>query len=660
MKNFKLPEEFLEKYKTMNPPFGPIGFVVYYRTYSRDIDGRKEQWWETCRREVEEIIKLGADFSEQEAQELYDDCFNLRCSFSGRAKWQLGSETVAKIGGSSLNNCWGLVLDHPKAFVFAFDQLMLGGGVGYNLQREFIYQLPKIKKNVKVTRKETNDADFIVPDSREGWCQLLEKVLDSWFHSGKSFSYSTICIRTKGAKIKGFGGIASGPEELCLGIEDICKIFEQREGKKLRSIDCLDIMNIIGRVVVSGNTRRGSQISIGDMDDKQFLDAKRWDKGPIPNWRNNSNNSIVCNDIELLPESFWETFGKDPKTGYAKGENYGLINLKLSRKKGRILDCHRVDKDVSVFNPCAEISLGPPHNSGEGECCNLIELFINRIESKDEFIRIAKNCYRVVKTISSLEYHWPKTNKIIHKNMRLGISVTGLCEWLPNLGREEASNWLDSCYKELELEDERYSKLKGFPKSIKISCQKPSGTLSSLISTSPGVHPFYSPFYIRRIRFASNNPLIPELQKRNHPMEPEMLFDGSLNHDTTIVSFPIKSPQNGIMSKDMSAVDQMELVKFMNTFWSDNSTSVTVYYKEEELPEIRSWLKENYNDSIKSISFLLHSDHGFKQAPYEEITEEKYNEMISKIEPLVNLDVKSFKDSLDSKMECEGGSCPIT
>lgn len=653
-----LSNNFLEKYKNSNPPFGPVGYVTYKRTYARRIESenRTEEWWETCRRELEEIHKLGCPFTKEEAEEFYDDLFNIRCSFSGRAKWQLGTKTVEKIGGASLNACWGVVVDNWKAFVFTFDHLMLGAGVGYNIQKEYVYQLPKVKKNVTISRKDTNDADFIVPDSREGWIELLDRVFVSWFETGKSFTYSTVCVRGKDVPIKGFGGVSSGPEELCKGIADISKILESRQSKKVRPIDCLDIMNIIGRIVVSGNVRRSAQLALGDPDDFQFLKAKRWDLG-IPNWRSNSNNSVVCNDINLLPEEFWKSFYKDSKTGRSLGEAYGLINLKLARERGRVLDCHRKDPDCSIGNPCGEILLSPPPDTGEGESCNLFEIFIARIPDKNSFIRIAKYAYRVVKTISQQKYHWKESDKVIKKNSRLGISLTGICEWLPNMNKEEAANWLDSCYKELEQEDKTFSKKMGYKESIKLTTVKPSGTLSLLTNSSPGVHPFYSRFYIRRIRFASNDPLISVLKENGYPMEFKKEFDGSYDSNTIVVDFPVRVPNSAIVAKDLSAIDQLELVKFMNTYWSDNSTSVTVYYKEEELPEIRNWLETNYNKHIKSVSFLKHSEHGFLQAPYEEISEEQYNEISSYIRKFENkIDIGG--DDIEHE-DCKNGSCAI-
>ena len=226
---------------------------------------------------------------------------------------------------------------------------MLGSGVGYNIQREFVYKLPPVLEEFEAPRRvDKDDADFIVPDTREGWVQLLHHTLSTAFYKRDSykpgFTYSTHCIRGKGAAIKGFGGVASGPEDLVRGIEQISTVLEKRRGNQLRPIDCLDIMNIIGSVVVAGNVRRSAQIAIGDCDDMQYLKAKNWSEGNIPNWRAMSNNSVVCNDINELSDVFWDTYegGSEP---------YGLINLKLSRECGRLGETQYPDPDVMGFNP---------------------------------------------------------------------------------------------------------------------------------------------------------------------------------------------------------------------------------------------------------------------------------------------------------------------
>jgi hypothetical protein len=331
-------------------PWGPVGYLTYKRTYSRrlnesDLNSPTEEWKDTVARVVnacETQLKVG--FTPEENQFLTDMMLGLKGTVAGRFLWQLGTKTVDKLGLLSLQNCAVCAVDEPiRPFTWAMDSLMLGVGVGYNIQREYVYQLPKAQA-ATVTRVDTNDADFIVPDSREGWVELLRKTLEAHFVTGQGFTYSTICVRSKGAPIKGFGGVSSGPEELCWGITEISKLLNNRADKKLRPIDCLDIMNIIGYVVVSGNVRRSAQLAIGDCDDKQFLMAKRWDLGNVPNWRAMSNNSVVCNDMSLLLDEFWE--------GYkGNGEPYGLINLKLSREMGRTGETQYPDPDVIGYNP---------------------------------------------------------------------------------------------------------------------------------------------------------------------------------------------------------------------------------------------------------------------------------------------------------------------
>ena len=259
-----ISDEFTTSYANKSPKWGfnGLGYIVYKRTYARlKDDGTSEEWHETVQRCVNGAQNLGAKYTEKEAEKLFDYIFNLKCNFAGRMLWQLGTPTIERFGANSLLNCWFAQMNEPKAFTFLFENLMLGGGVGFSVRREDIHELPRIKNDVEITHDEldgkaTNDADFIVPDSREGWVYLLRKVLDSWFVTGEGFTYSTILIRGAGEKIRGFGGTASGPSILINGITKIGEVFKSREGKKLRSVDVLDICNIIGSVVVAGHASK--------------------------------------------------------------------------------------------------------------------------------------------------------------------------------------------------------------------------------------------------------------------------------------------------------------------------------------------------------------------------------------------------------------------
>jgi ribonucleotide reductase alpha subunit len=539
-----------------------------------------------------------------------------------------------------------------KSFLFLFENLMLGGGVGFSIRREDIHELPRVKKDVNIIHKNTKDADFIVPDSREGWIRLLEKVLEAFFVKGKSFNYSTILIRGSGEKISGFGGIASGPQILIDGIDKINKIFQTREGKKLRSIDVLDICNIIGGIVVSGNVRRSAQIAIGDPDDYLFLRAKNWS---LANWRAMSNNTIYADDFSHISNEIWSNgYVLDSETGFAKGEPYGFFNLPLSQKYGRLKD--GLMKDSSLYptdednvvgtNPCGEISLA------SYECCNLSELYLNNITSKEELILCAKLLYKTQKAIAALPFIHEETNKIVHKNMRLGLGVTGICQSLDKI------DWLDSCYKELRKFDKEWSKERGWNRSIKLTTIKPSGTLSLLGGSTPGVHPAYSKYYIRRVRMASNDALVSYCRDLGYNVEYVVNFDGSENHDTVVVEFPCETPDGALFADDMGVIKQLDMVKKLQEVWSDNAVSVTAYYSDSELGELKKWLSENYENGIKSVSFLLRQKHGFKQAPYEEISKEAYENKKSKVKPITVLNQNIGSDALEG-IECEGGACPI-
>lgn len=631
-------------------PFSSVGYLTYKRTYSRrlnenDADSPTEEFEDTINRVVEGARdQLKCNFTAEEEQRLKRYMLELKGTVAGRFLWQLGTDTVGKLGGASLQNCAFKVVNSPvEPFTWAMDLLMLGSGVGYNIQKQNVDKLPPVNENfVRPTRIDSADADFIVPDSREGWVALLGKTLKAAFLAHKSgkqtFSYSTQLIRSKGAPIKGFGGTASGPEDLVWGIGKIGEILEKRAGKKLRPVDCLDIMNIIGAVVVAGNVRRSAQIAIGDADDVEYLLAKRWDLGNIPSWRAMSNNSVVCHDIGDLHDFFWD--------GYeGKGEPYGLINLKLSRKVGRLGETEYPDPEVQGYNPCAEQSLA------DGETCCLAEIYLPNVTSKEELADVAKLLYRVNKHSLALPFHLKVTEEIVHKNMRMGIGITGVLQ-----SSEEQKSWLNDVYAQLRAFDKEYSAKNGFPESIKITTVKPSGTLSLLPGVTPGCHPAYARYMIRRIRISANHPLVQTCRDHGYPVEYQQNFDGSEDRSTMVVSFPFRHPDNAVLAKDMTAIDQLETIKWLQSEWSDNSVSCTVYYRMEELPEIKKYLKKNYKTNHKSLSFLLHNEHGFKQAPLEEITKEQYDDLVAKTRLITS--ISSLDIGLDDA-ECASGSCPV-
>jgi len=648
---------FVEKYKGLQPNWGynGLGYFVFKRTYARLVDPQDrhlltpdeiefyedahlsidtEEWNETILRCIKGAQKIGADYTQDEIERLFDYIFNLKGTFGGRMLWQLGTTTVDRFGGNSLLNCWYVSIRKPEDFCFIFENLMLGGGVGFSVRREHIHELPRVRKGVKITHEQSTDANFIVPDKREGWVSLLRAVLDSYFKNGRSYSYSTINIRPKGSRIKGFGGTASGPEVLVEGIHKICAILDSRSGKKLRSVDVLDLCNIIGAVVVAGNVRRSAEISIGDADDHLFLQAKRWDLYNIPAYRQNSNNTIAADTYDYIRSDVWD--------GYrGNGEPYGFFNLPLAQKYGRLGEY--IDDQCEGLNPCGEVTLE------SYECCNLCEIFLNNIQTFEEFVDIAKLLYKTQKAIAALPFIHKETEEVVHRNMRLGLGVSGICQSYSKLP------WLDPAYKELRNFDSEWSAHKGYPTSIKLTTVKPSGTVSLLAGATPGIHPAYSKFYIRRTTIPANSPLADACRKAGYNVDYKINIDGSYDRTSLVVDFPSMAGEGAVVKSEMTAIGQLGLVEYLQTFWADNSVSVSVYYHLSELEDIKQWLKENYENKIKAVSFLLHAEHGFKQAPYEEITEKQYNQLISNVKPVYEFIGTGVLDDL----ECEGGICPV-
>jgi len=620
---------------------------VYKRTYARQLEDSQntENWEDTVKRVIEGNVANYRNtplLEENEEERLAYYMLNRKAMPAGRMLWLSGTYTQRILGGAGLNNCFYFSCNDYYNFVIAQDLLMLGGGIGMSVEHEFVSKLPKVKKDVRIYHKATNDADFIVPDSREGWGELTRKVLKAFFETGKGFSYSTVCVRGAGEPIKAFGGKASGPIPLINFVTKLCAIFKAREGKSIRPIDASDIICSIGEMVVAGNVRRSAIIVLGDCWDKNYLKAKRFDladKGiidPIPNQRAMANFSIVCDDIEDVHSLFWDT--------YKNGEPFGIVNRTNMKKFGRMGE-KKFDSAVGV-NPCGEISLE------SGEACCLSDIFMPNLANEEEFKEAARLMFRFNKRVTCENYHQPITDEVVKRNRRTGVGITGCLQselFTPVV--------LDSVYNVIQKENVEYSKLLGVPESIRTTTVKPSGTVSLIADTTAGIHPAYSKYYIRRVRIASTDDLVPLLREAGHNIKPVIKFDNTLDHDTLVVDFPCVTPEGTpVADEDRDTFKQLEAIKTAQKYWSDNSVSVTVYYKKEDLGSIKEWLKENLSE-LKTISFLCHNEHGFIQAPYEAITEEEYNKAVKNIKPL---DLNALIKSADVEMDdCSSGACPI-
>lgn len=611
--------------------------VVTARTYLRN-DSSPETWTKA----VERVIRGNIDkyigtphLQTSEAERLEYFLLNRKAMPAGRGLWFSGAPAHAKLGGAALCNCWFLTSDAWENFVLSQDLLMLGGGVGLSVEHRFVSKLPKVRRNVKITHLPTKDADFIVPDSREGWNELTYRVLDSFFNTGKSFSYSTVCVRNNGENIKGFGGTASGPLPLINFVSKLCSILIMREGKSVRPIDAADILCCVGEMVVSGNVRRSAIIIIGDPFDKDYLKAKRWDLGMLPSYRAMANFSVYCDDVDDLHKLFWET--------YEQGEAFGIVNRTNIQTYARMGE--KKKDSAQGVNPCAEACLE------DGEPCNLQEIFLPNLADEQEFFLASTLMHRWGKRVTCEPFHNEKNDAIVKKNRRIGTGITG-CLQSPLFKAET----LDAAFQKIQDENVSYSRQLNIPESIRTTVVKPSGTLSLLGDTTSGIHAGYSRYYIRRVRFASNDKLIPLLKQAGHYMEPVKRFDGTLDHNTTVVDFYCTTPSNTPCADEgYDTWKQLDTLLFTQKHWADQAVSVTIYYKKNEIDDIKAWLKLNLS-KIKTISFLCHSEHGYAQAPLQATTEDEYTLNNSKIKPI---EFDNAGDGTIDSQECEGGVCPV-
>ena len=643
--SFKLDDLFIEKFKNIQPEWGPLGYITYKRTYARIIEKemRKEEFWETIRRVVEgcysiqkeHCIKLSLPWDDGKAQKsaqiMFEKIWNFKMIPPGRGLWMMGTEFIARHGSMSLNNCGfasteDIDLKYSKAFEFVMDALMLGVGVGFDANGA---------GKITIKQPQEGQYEFKIPDSREGWVEALKLTLEAYFLGKQVPKYDFSEIRPAGKPIRGFGGIASGPDPLKNMLEDIQGILQLHVGHLITSLDIVDIMNLIGRCVVAGNVRRSAEIALGDPADFEFVTAKQ-DKEKLYSHRWASNNSVFAKrglDYSFIADQI--AVNGEPGV-------FWLENAKAYSRMGDSPDYK--DKKAAGVNPCGEQTLE------SFELCCLVETFPSRHDSYKEFQDTLKYAYLYAKSVTLVNTHWEETNAVMLKNRRMGISQTGIIEAFIKHGRKNVLEWCDKGYHYLRELDEQYSGWLCIPKSIKLTTVKPSGTVSLLPGVPPGIHYPHSEYYIRRIRLSKNSDLIGPIKKAGYYIE-----DDSYSPNTVVVEFPVHERHFDRSKNDVSIWEQAENAAAFQKYWSDNQVSITITFKPDEADQIKHVL-ECYEDQLKSVSFLPIEEHGYKQAPYEEITAERYNEMISVIKPL---SLEDSKDRAIGERYCDSDKCTV-
>ncbi len=627
---FRLSDSFAEEYAKKSPDFGPLGLVTYKRTYARPILNdkgdivRTEEWFETVRRVVEGTYTIQKQHckklrlpwndnkAQKSAQEMYRLIFEMKFLPPGRGLWMMGSDYVWERGSAALNNCAfvstkQISTDFSEPFCFLMDMSMLGVGVGGDC---------KGAGSIKIREPYQGDDVHVIPDSREGWVDLVRRLLDAWVGKGtvpKEVDYSL--LRPYGAPIKSFGGTSSGPKPLMELAAHIDDILRPLIGKTITSSAIVDIFNAIGRCVVSGNVRRSAEIMFGDVTDQEFLDLKNPTKNQekLNAWRWASNNSIYAK----VGQDY-----SDVATRTAKNGEPGYLWLKTAQDYGRLCDPPDFrDALAEGANPCSEQTLE------SYELCCLVETFPARHKDYAEYERTLKFAYLYAKTVTLLPTHNERTNAVLLRNRRIGTSQSGIVQSFARHGVREHFRWCDDGYRYLRSLDRLYSRWLCCPESIKITSVKPSGTVSLLPGATPGVHFPYAEYYWRTMRFDAGSEHVTAFRKAGYRIEQ---CEGI---NTVAVYFPIKEDNFFKGRDEVTMWEQLEIAAQMQAYWADNQVSVTITFKPEEAKDIKQAL-EMYETRLKSVSFLPVDDHGYEHAPYQPMTKEEYEAAIKKLKAL--------------------------
>lgn len=636
--SFRLVPDFVDSYRGQTPPFGfrdaggnSLGEITFLRTYSRlKEDGSKETWVDVCERVVNGMYSIQKDHcktnrlpwndnkAQKSAQDAFDRLFTLKWTPPGRGLWMMGTSLVMEHRNSAaLQNCAFVSTadmgkhDPAKPFAFLMEASMLGIGVGFDdkgADKGFTIYNPT--KQPPTT--------FVIPDTREGWVDSVSMLINSYLRADQhpvEFDYSE--IRPAGEPIKTFGGTAAGPEPLMKLHDAIKGLFAGREGQDLTRTDIADLGNLIGVCVVSGNVRRSAELLMGRLDDSEFLNLKNYEANPgRADWGWMSNNSVevsVGDDLTSIID------------GIALNGEPGVIWMDMTRKYGRLIDPPtNADWRAAGYNPCAEQSLE------SGECCTLVETYLNRHESLDDFKKTLKVAYLYGKTVTLLPTHWADTNAIMQRNRRIGTSMSGIANFADNRGMTELRTWMDEGYATVKAYDKSYSEWLGIRESIKTTTVKPSGTVSILAGESPGVH--WSPggeYFLRGIVFQKDDPMVKAFKEAGYKVE-----KSAYTPETSVfVQFPVKAEAKR-SEKDVTLFEKANLAVLAQRYWSDNSVSVTLSFDPETEGQHVGTVLHMHDGQMKTVSFLPMGNAVYEQMPYQSITQVQYEKYLSKLGPV--------------------------
>ena len=624
----------------MTDTLSDYGRFIHKSRYARYLESeqRRESWEETVARLIA-YLKTKAPESLVPYKELEQAILNLDIMPSMRLLMTAG-EAVER-DNISAYNCSYLAINNKRAFSEALYILMNGTGVGFSCERQEINKLPQLPERFK----EVEDV-IVVGDSKLGWAKAFKKLLSSlWEGDIPKVDYSK--VRPAGSRLKTFGGRASGPDPLRKLFAFTVDTCRSAAGRKLNSIEVHDIMCMIGEIVVVGGVRRSALISLSNLTDKRMRDAKAGAWYNDYSHRRLANNSVAYTerpDSETFMEE-WLALVK------SKSGERGIFNRIASQTQAGKWGRRATDLSYGT-NPCSEIILR------DKQFCNLTEVVVRRDDTESTLankVSLATILGTIQSTLTSFQFLSEEWKKNTEEERLLGVSLTGIMDC--KLTSKPDPRMLERLRDAARKTNEELSKELGIPPSASITCVKPSGTVSQLVDSASGIHARHSAYYIRRVRIDKKDPVYPFLKEKGFPVEDEVFRPDS----TAVFSFPIKAPKGAITRNDMTALEQLELWLIYQRHWCEHKPSVTITVTDSEWPEVGAWVWK-YFDEVSGISFLPHSNHTYQQAPYEEINEEQYKELASKMPGSVNWEELVEKDDNtegSQTLACVGGTCEI-
>ena len=614
--------------------------------YSRwlEQEGRRESWGETVQRYMTNVVAPQIGDNGLAMDEIHLAILNLDVMPSMRAVMSAGP--ALDRDNTAGYNCSYMPVDDPKSFDEAMFILLCGTGVGFSVERQYVNKLPEVPDAL------FNSEDIIVVhDSKEGWAKALRKLI-AMLYSGEIPKFDTSKVRPAGAKLKTFGGRASGPAPLVDLFQFVIGKFKEAKGRKLSSIECHDIMCKIGEVVVVGGVRRSAMISLSNLSDDRMRYAKsgNW-------WENNPQRGLANNSVSYTEKPDAVSFLREWTALVESGSGErGIFNRQASKKQAAKNGRRKTDFDFGT-NPCSEIILRPY------QFCNLTEVVIratDTLEQLENKVRIAT----ILGTIQSTYTKFPYLRKIWQTNTEeerlLGVSLTGIMDnplmTTKNAGLPQTLEHLKNVAITTNAE---WAERLGVPVSAAITCVKPSGTVSQLVDSASGIHARHSAYYIRTVRGDNKDPLTQFMKDQGIPSEPDVMKPAQ----TTVFSFPMKAPEGAVVTADLSAIDQLEMWLAYQRNWCEHKPSVTINVRSDEWFEVGAFVYKNF-DEMSGVSFLPYNEHTYQQAPYQEVSKNEYEKLLSVMPAAIDwskLSEYELEDTTSGSqtMACSSGVCEI-